>query len=154
MVKIRKYDAMLNKIHDELNIDKINEYNTEPLEPLSYLEDKSLLIRKAVENKKIFQQQEIDIEMEEENRSNFENLDLVTYEYDLKTNLWKSLYDYQQFTEKWEKEQIMKLELGEMGENIKKWKELCIVSIKDLDNAQAAKEFLKMLKYMKLYYMC
>ena len=146
MVKIKKYDAMLNKIHDELNNEKINNYNNDPMEPLLFLEDKSLLIRKAIDNKKIFQQQEIDIEMDESDKSNFENLDLVSYEYDLKTNLWKSLYDFQQLTVKWEKIQVMDLKLDIMSEKIKKWKELSIISIKDLDNANAAKEFLENVK--------
>jgi hypothetical protein len=57
---------------------------------LLFLEDKSLLISRAIENKKIFQQQEIDIEMDENEKSNFENLDLVSYEYELKKNIWKN----------------------------------------------------------------
>jgi hypothetical protein len=84
MIKIKKYDEMLNKIHDELNEEQINNYSEDTLGPLLFLEDKSLLVSKASENKKIFQQQEIDIEMDEHDKSNFENLDLVTYEYELK----------------------------------------------------------------------
>ena len=151
MVKIKKYDEMLNKIHDELNEEQINSYNEDTLGPLLFLEDKSLLISKAVENKKVFQQQEIDIEMDEQDRSNFENLDLVTYEYELKKNIWKNLQEYQESTLKWEKMQVMEIKVDEMEEKIKRWKNLCIVSTKDLDNSQVAKEFLdKVLIYEKV----
>ena len=150
MVKIKKYDEMLNKIHDELNEDQINNYNEDTLGPLLFLEDKSMLISKASENKKIFQQQEIDIEMESHDRSNFENLDLVSYEYDLKKNIWKNLAEFQEMTRGWEKLQIMEIKVDEMQEKIKHWKELCIVATKDLDNSPVSKEFLnKVLTYEK-----
>ena len=151
MVKIRKYDEMLNKIHDELNEEQINTFNEDTLGPLLFLEDKSLLISKAVDNKKIFQQQEIDIEMDEIDRSNFENLDLVTYEYELKKNIWKNLDEYQKSTIQWEKMQVMEIKIDTMEEKIKRWKNLCIVSTKDLDNSQVAKEFLeKVIIYEKV----
>ena len=151
MVKIRKYDEMLNKIHDELNEEQINTFSEDTLGPLLFLEDKSLLISKASENKKIFQQQEIDIEMEEIDRSNFENLDLVTYEYELKKNIWKNLDEYQKSTLEWEKMQVMEIKVDIMEEKIKRWKHLCIVSTKDLDNSQVAKEFLeKVIIYEKI----
>ena len=151
MVKIKKYDEMLNKIHDELNEEQINRYNEDTLGPLLFLEDKSLLISRAIENKKIFQQQEIDIEMDENEKSNFENLDLVSYEYELKKNIWKNLHEYQQLTIEWEKMQVMEIKTDKMTERIKSWKHLCIVSTKDLDNSQVAKEFLeKVLIYEKV----
>ena len=151
MIKIKKYDEMLNKIHDELNEDQINNYSEDTLGPLLFLEDKSLLISKASENKKIFQQQEIDIEMDEHDRSTFENLDLVSYEYDLKKNIWKNLADFQENISKWEKMQVMEISLEEMDEKIKKWKELCIVATKDLDNSQVSTEFLaKVENYEKI----
>jgi len=151
MVKIKKYDEMLNKIHYELNEEQINRYNEDTLGPLLFLEDKSLLISRAIENKKIFQQQEIDIEMEENDKSNFENLDLVSYEYELKKNIWKYLHEYQQLTIQWEKMQVMEIKTDSMIERIKAWKHLCIVSTKDLDNSQVAKEFLeKVLIYEKV----
>ena len=143
MMKIKKYDEMLNKINDELNEDQINNYSEDTLGPLLFLEDKSLLITKAKDNKKIFQQQETDIEMDEHDRSNFENLDLVSYEYELKKNIWKNLAEYQELTVQWEKKQIMEIKLEEMEEKIKKWKELCVVATKDLDNSNVSKEFLE-----------
>ena len=53
MIKIKKYDEMLNKIHDELNEEQINNYSEDTLGPLLFLEDKSLLISKANENEKM-----------------------------------------------------------------------------------------------------
>ena len=147
MIKIKKYDEMLNKIHDELNEEQINNYSEDTLGPLLFLEDKSLLISKASENKKIFQQQEIDIEMDEHDKSNFENLDLVTYEYELKKNIWKNLEEYQELTRGWEKMQIMEIKLEDMEKKIKKWKDLCIVATKDLDNSQVSTEFLDKVKF-------
>ena len=143
MVKIRKYDEMLKKIHNELNEDQVNKYNEDTLGPILFLEEKSFRISKAIENKKIFQQQEIDIEMEEHNKSNFEHLDLVTYEYDLKMNVWKNLHDYQECILNWEKTQLMELKLSVIDYNLRKWKKECIIAIKDLDDADVAKEFLK-----------
>ena len=35
------------------------------------------------------------------------NLDLVTYKYDLKMNIWRNLHEYQEFTLKWEKTKII-----------------------------------------------
>jgi hypothetical protein len=151
MIKIKKYDEMLNKIHDELNEEQINNYSEDTLGPLLFLEDKSLLISKAIDNKKIFQQQEIDIEMDEHDRSNFENLDLVTYEYELKKNIWKNLQEYQEMTLKWEKMQIMEIKLEEMETKIKKWKELCIIGTKDLDNSQVTTEFLEKVNMYEKY---
>ena len=151
MIKIKKYDEMLNKIHDELNEEQINNYSEDTLGPLLFLEDKSLLISKAIDNKKIFQQQEIDIEMDEHDRSNFENLDLVTYEYELKKNIWKNLQEYQEMTSRWEKTQIMEIKLEEMETKIKKWKELCIVATKDLDNSQVTTEFLEKVNMYEKY---
>ena len=150
MVKIKKYDDMLNKIHDELNEEQINNYNEDTLGPLLFLEDKSLLISKASENKKIFQQQEVDIEMDPHDRADFKNLDFVSYEYELKKNVWKNLAEFNEMTLGWEKMQIMEIKVDEMQEKIKKWKELAIVATKDLDNSQVSTEFLnKVLRYEK-----
>jgi hypothetical protein len=143
MVKIRKYDEMLKKIHNEINEDQVNKYNEDTLGPILFLEEKSFRITKAIENKKIFQQQEVDIEMEDHNKSNFEHLDLVTYEYDLKMNIWRNLHEYQECILNWEKTQIMELKLNIMGIKLNNWKKECIVTIKDLDDADVAKEFLK-----------
>ena len=153
MVKIKKYDEMLKKIHIELNEDQVNKYNENTLGPILFLEEKSFRISKAIENKKIFQQQEIDIEMEEHNKSNFEHLDLVTYEIELKMNIWKNLNEYQEYISKWGKTQIMEIKLKEMDEHIKKWKKECIIAIKDLDDADVAKQFLEKIKiYEKIYH--
>ena len=151
MVKIRKYDEMLKKIHNELNEELVNKYNENTLGPILFLEEKSFRISKAIENKKIFQQQEIDIEMEEHNKSYFQHLDLVTYEYDLKVNIWKYLHEYQECKLNWEKSQLMEIDLKLMEDNLKKWKKECIIALKDLVDADVAKVFLeKIKKYEKI----
>ena len=47
--------------------------------------------------------------------------------------------------------QVMEIKIDIMEEKIKRWKNLCIVSTKDLDNSQVAKEFLeKVIIYEKV----
>ena len=146
MAKIKKFDEMLKKIHNELNEDIVNKFSENTLGPILFLEEKSFRISKAKENKKIFQQQEIDIEMEEHNKSNFEHLDLVSYEYDLKMNIWKYFHEYQECSLNWEKTQIMEIDLNIMENNLTKWKNECIIAIKDLDDSDVAKVFLEKIK--------
>ena len=111
MSKIKKYDEMVRKIHEELNEEQINKYNEDTEGPIMSLEEKSFRIKKAMGDKKIFQQQEIDIDMEENNKSNFENLDLVEYDYNLKMNVWKNLNEFKKLTTSAEKQQIMEIDL-------------------------------------------
>ena len=105
-----------------------------------------MLISKASENKKIFQQQEIDIEMDEHDRSGFKNLDDVTYEYNIKKDIWKNLQEFQENTLRWEKMQIMDIKMEEMNKKIKTWKDLAITATKDLDNSNVSTEFLEKVK--------
>ena len=122
MVKIRKYDEMLKK-------------------------EKSFQILKAVENKKLFQQQEIDLDIEENNKSNFENLDNIKYDYDLKMSIWKNLNEFKNYISETEKKQIMEIELPIMEENLKKWRNICIIANKDLDGAEMAAVFLSKIEF-------
>ena len=147
ILKIKKYEEMVQKIHDELNEDLINKYNEDTMGPILLLEEKSFRIQKAMGDKKLFQQQEIDIDMEENNKSNFENLDLVKYDYDLKLTIWKDLNELKTFITSLEKQQIMEIDLNTFEINLKNWKNTCIVAIKDLDGAEVAKEFLSKIKY-------
>ena len=153
MIKIRKYDEMLKKIYVDLNNDIVNKYSDDTSIPLLYLEEKYYQISKAIENKKIFQQQEKDIEMIEMDKSNFENLDLVTYEYELKKEIWTNIREYQKITMKWEKIQIMDIKTEIMDDKIYNWKNSCLIGIKDLVDCQVAKDFLFKIKiYEKVLY--
>ena len=146
MVKIRKYDEMLKKIYEDLNDDIVNKFNFDTSVPLLFLQEKYFLIAKATENKKVFQQQEVDIEMNEIDRSNFENLDLVTYEHDLKKTIWENIYEYQGIIITWEKIQIMDIKTDIMADKIYNWKSSCLIGIKDLKGCKAAEDFLFSLK--------
>ena len=151
MSKIKKYDEMVRKIHEELNEEQINKYNEDTEGPIMSLEEKSFRIKKAMGDKKIFQQQEIDIDMEENNKSNFENLDLVEYDYNLKMNVWKNLNEFKKLTTSAEKQQIMEIDLINFEENLKNWKYNCIVAKKDLDGFEVASElFTKIEFYEKI----
>ena len=130
MSKIKKYDEMVEKINEELNEDQINKYSDETDGPIMLLEEKSLRIKKAMGDKKLFQQQEIDIEMDEQDRSNFENLDLVKYDYDLKVSIWKNLSEFQNLIKTHKKQQIMEIELNTFEQNLSSWKNTCIIAKK------------------------
>ena len=146
MVKIRKYDEMLKKIYDDLNDNIVNQYNDDTSVPLLFLQEKYFLIAKATENKKVFQQQEEEIEMNEADRSNFENLDLVTYEHDLKKTIWENIYEYQGIIITWEKIQIMDIKTDIMADKIYNWKNSCLIGIKDLTGCKVAEDFLFKIK--------
>ena len=151
MSKIKKYDEMVQKIHEELDEEQINKYSEDTDGPIMLLEEKSFRIIKAMNDKKLFQQQEIDIDMEENNRSNFENLDFVKYDYDLKMSIWKNLNEYKIFISSVEKQQIMEIELQTFEQNIANWKKICIVAKKDLVGSEVANEFLsKVIFYEKI----
>ena len=145
--KIKKYEELVQKIHDELNEDLINKYNEDTVGPILLLEEKSFRIQKAMSDKKLFQQQEIDIDMEENNKSNFENLDLVKYDYDLKLTIWKNLNELKAFLTSIEKQQIMEIDLNIFEKNLNNWKNTCIIAVKDLDGAEVASQFLSKIKY-------
>ena len=44
--------------------------------------------------------------MEDNNKSNFENLDLVKYDFDLKMSIWKNLGEFKNLIKSQEKQQI------------------------------------------------
>ena len=44
--------------------------------------------------------------MEDNNKSNFENLDLVKYNFDLKMSIWKNLSEFKNLIKSQEKQQI------------------------------------------------
>jgi len=45
--------------------------------------------------------------MEDNNKSNFENLDLVKYDFDLKMSIWKNLSEFKNLIKSQEKQQII-----------------------------------------------
>ena len=145
--KIKKYEEMVQKIHEELNDDIINKYNEDTVGPIMLLEEKSFRIKKATGDKELFQQQETDIDMEENNKSNFENLDLVIYDYDLKMSMWKNLNEFKIFTTNLNKQQIMEVDLNTFDKYLSTWKNICIIAIKDLDGAEISKVFLSKINF-------
>ena len=44
--------------------------------------------------------------MEDNNKSNFENLDLVKYDFDLKMSIWKNLSEFKNLIKSQEKQRI------------------------------------------------
>ena len=68
--------------------------------------------------------------MEDNNKSNFENLDLVEYDYDLKISIWKNLYEFKNMITNLEKQQIMEIELTTFEQNLSSWKNTCIIAKK------------------------
>ena len=117
----------------DLNNDVLNTYNEDPFNAIDYLEENSLKIKKSLMMKEKYQQQEEDLELDETMKSNFENLDNLVYEQELKINLWNSVKEFQDKTREWENEKVMKINLTEMKDLIKKWLHLCEVAIVDID---------------------
>ena len=93
--------------------------------------------------KEKYQQQEEDLELDETMKSNFENLDNLVYEQELKMNLWNSVKEFQDKGREWENEKVMKINLTEMKQLIKKWLDLCEVAIVDIDIPQVPMELKK-----------
>ena len=151
MKKIKEFDDKIKSLINELNDEIINNFHEDTIGPILFLEDKSLQIQRAIENKKIYQQQEIDIEMDESNKSNFENLDELTYLYDLKIKIWKNISEFQDLKKKFDETQVLNLEVESSAILIQKWINICKVSLIDLDNSNVPKEFLdRVLVYEKI----
>ena len=131
--EITKFDDKIKSMMSELNNDVLNTYNEDPFNAIDYLEENSLKIKKSLLMKEKYQQQEEDLELDETMKSNFENLDNLEYEQELKMNLWNSVKEFQDKTREWENEKVMKINLSEMKELIKKWLKLCEVAIVDID---------------------
>ena len=89
--------------------------------------------------------------MDESNKSNFENLDELTYLYDLKIKIWKNISEFQDLKKKFDETQVLHLEVESSEILIQKWIDICKVSIIDLDNSNVPKEFLeRVLVYEKI----
>ena len=131
--EITKFDDKIKGMMSDLNNDVLNTYNEDPFNAIDYLEENSLKIKKSLMMKEKYQQQEEDLELDETMKSNFENLDNLVYEQELKINLWNSVKEFQDKTREWENEKVMKINLTEMKDLIKKWLHLCEVAIVDID---------------------
>jgi len=141
--EITKFDDKIKGMMSELNNDVLNTYNEDPFNAIDYLEENSLKIKKSLMMKEKYQQQEEDLELDETMRSNFENLDNLVYEQDLKMSLWNSVKEFQDKAREWENEKVMKINLPEMKDLIKKWLHLCEVAIVDIDIPQVPLELKK-----------
>ena len=76
-------------------------------------------------------------------KSNFEILDNLVYEQELKMNLWNSVKEFQDKTREWENEKVSKINLVEMKNLIKKWLDLCEVALVDIDILNVPNELKK-----------
>ena len=141
--EITKFDDQIKGMMVELNNDVLNTYNEDPFNAIDYLEENSLKIKKSLMMKEKYQQQEEDLELDETMKSNFENLDNLVYEQELKMNLWNSVKEFQDKGREWENEKVMKINLTEMKQLIKKWLDLCEVAIVDIDIPQVPMELKK-----------
>ena len=73
-----------------------------------------------------------DLEMEE-NESAFKNLDNLTYDYNLKCKLWKSISNFHTTINSLEKEQIFNIDIENLSKKINDWINLCNDAIVDLE---------------------
>ena len=131
--EITKFDDKIKSMMSELNNDVLNTYNEDSFNAIDYLEENSLKIKKCLMMKEKYQQQEEDLELDNTMKSNFENLDNLVYEQELKMNLWNSVKEFQDKTREWENEKVLKINLTEMKDLIKKWLDLCDVALVDID---------------------
>ena len=131
--EIQKFDDKIKTMMSELNNDVLNTYNEDSFNAIDYLEENSLKIKKCLMMKGKYQQEEEDLELDNTMRSNFENLDNLEYEQQLKMNLWNSVKEFQDKAREWENEKVLKINLTEMKDLIKKWLDLCEVALVDID---------------------
>ena len=141
--EIKKFDDQIKNMMSELNNDVLNTYNEDSFNAIDYLEENSLKIKKCLMMKDKYQQQELDLEIDETMKSNFENLDNLVYEQQLKLNLWNSVKEFQDKKNEWESEKVAKINLAEMKELIKKWLDLIQVAMVDIDIPQVPIELKK-----------
>ena len=131
--EIAKFDDKIKTMMSDLNNDVLNTYNEDSFNAIDYLEENSLKIKKCLMMKEKYQQEEEDLELDSTMRSNFENLDNLVYEQELKMNLWNSVKEFQDKSREWENEKVAKVNLTEMKDLIKKWLDLCEVALVDID---------------------
>ena len=140
---ITKFDNYIKTLNTDLNNEILNTYSEDTYNALDYLEENSLKIKKCLDMKEKYQQQEKDLELDDTMKSNFENLENLVYNQDLKVNLWQSIKDYHEKSRQWESKKVINVNLSEMTELINKWLDLCKVAMVDLDLPQVPMEFKK-----------
>ena len=141
--EIGKFDGQIKSMISELNNDTLNTYNEDTFNALDFLEENSLKIKKCLAMKEKYQQEEEDLELDETLKSNFENLDNLVYEQELKVNLWNSVKEFKDQSTHWDSEQVLQINLEQMKKLIKHWLDLCQVALVDLDIPQVPMELKK-----------
>lgn len=141
---IIRFDKEIKNMMDELNVDILNIYNEDNYSAIFYIEDKSVPIRKLIDKKEIFITQENLIEMEE--NSDFDNLENLVYDYELKSKLWYSVREFQDMSKKWENSQVQQVNLIEMEEYIGKWSEVGETAKIDLESQNVPNALLDNIK--------
>ena len=141
--EIAKFDGQIKSMMSELNNETLNTYNEDTFSAIDFLEENSLKIKKCLAMKEKYQQEEEDLELDETLKSDFENLDNLVYEQELKVNLWNSVKEFKDQTNHWDNEQVLQINLPKMKELIKHWLDLCQVALVDLDIPQVPMELKK-----------
>lgn len=143
-ISINRFDKEIKNMMDELNVDILNVYNEDNYSAIFYIEDKSVPIRKLIDKKEVFISQENAIEIDE--NSDFESLDNLVYDYELKSKLWYSVREFQDISKKWENLQVQQVNLMEMEEFIKKWSEIGETAKIDLESQNVPNALLENIK--------
>ena len=141
--EITKFDNYIKNLNDELNNDILNTYNEDTYSAIDFLEENSLKINKCLSMKEKYQQQENDLELDATMKCNFENLENLVYNQNLKSNLWKSIKEFHEKSKEWEDKKVLSINLEEMSKLIQTWLELCKIAMVDIDLPQVPLEFKK-----------
>ena len=143
---IQNFDNQIKGMIIELNTDLLNQYADNTYAALSFLEENNVKISQAIKMKEKYRTLEDDLEIDETQRSNFENLDNLEYDYNLKVDIWNSVKEFQDTIRKWNEEQVRAIDIELMKASIQKWNDLCKVAIVDLDIPNVPKELAKRVK--------
>ena len=143
---IQNFDNEIKGMIVELNTDVLNQYADNTFDAISFLEENHMKISKAIKMKEKFRTLEDDLEIDESLRSNFENLDNLEYDYNLKVDMWNSVKEFQDTARHWNEEQVRGINIQLMKDNITKWNDLCKVALIDLDLPNVPNELLKRVK--------
>jgi hypothetical protein len=146
-ININRFDKDIRNMMDELNVDILNNYNEDNYSAIFYIEDRSGRIRKLIDKKEFFIDQENKIEIED--NSDFENLENLVYDYELKSKLWYSVREFQDMSKKWEASQVQKIDLTEMKKCINNWAEVGETAKIDLESQNVPVALLDNLKIFK-----